>query len=221
LSDKTSDKIESAPLEFWFEFASTYSYVAAMRIGDLAARAGIALAWKPFLLGPIFQAQGWNDSPFNLYPVKGRYMWRDMERLCARHGIAFAKPARFPQRSILAARVALALEHEPGYATEGPAFVRAAYRANFAEGRNIGEHAVVEAALREAGLAPEHWIARAETMKDALRAQNERAVQIGLFGAPSFVSGGELFWGNDRLEDAIIWHAEASARHAQHRRASP
>lgn len=200
-----SDKTDSAPLEFWFEFASTYSYLAAMRIGELAARAGVALAWKPFLLGPIFQAQGWNDSPFNLYPVKGRYMWRDMERLCERQGIPFAKPALFPQRSILAARVALALEHEP---QQGPDFIRAVYRANFAEGRNIGEQATVERALREAALDPAHWIARADTMKDALRAQNERAVQIGLFGAPSFVSNGEIFWGNDRLEDAIAWHAQ-------------
>lgn len=205
-----TEKTKPAPLEFWFEFASTYSYVAAMRIGDLAARAGIAVVWKPFLLGPIFQAQGWNDSPFNLYPVKGRYMWRDMERLCARHGIAFARPALFPQRSILAARVALALEHEPRL----PDYVRAVYRANFADGRDIAEHAVVEAALRETGLDPVHWIARADMVRDALRAQNERAVQIGLFGAPSFVSGTEIFWGNDRLEDAIRWHADALAVHA-------
>ena len=193
-------------LEFWFEFASTYSYIAADRIGDLAAKAGVRVAWKPFLLGPIFQAQGWNDSPFNLYPVKGHYMWRDMERLCARHGLPFAKPALFPQSSILAARLALALGHEP----QSPAFVRAVYRANFVQGRNIGEHAVMEAALVEAGLDPAQWIARAEMVKDALRAQNERAVQIGIFGAPSFVSGGEIFWGNDRLEDAVAWHAEVT-----------
>lgn len=198
---------ETTPaLEFWFDFASTYSYIAAERIADLAAKAGVRVAWKSFLLGPIFQAQGWNDSPFNLYPVKGRYMWRDMERLCERHGLAFAKPALFPQRSILAARIALALEHEP----QCPAFVRAVYRANFAQGRNIGEHAVMEAALADAGLDPAHWSARADTVKDALRAQNERAVQIGIFGAPSFVSGSEVFWGNDRLEDAVAWHARAA-----------
>ena len=74
-----------APLQFWFEFASTYSYPAASRVGALAAAAGAALEWRPFLLGPIFRDQGWNDSPFNVYPVKGRYMWRDLERLCAAH----------------------------------------------------------------------------------------------------------------------------------------
>ncbi|MCP3982890.1 MAG: hypothetical protein GY723_00790 [bacterium] len=70
------------PIEFWFEFASTYSYLTAMRIDTIAQAAGAETVWKPFLLGPIFRAQGWNDSPFNLYPAKGRYMWRDMERLC-------------------------------------------------------------------------------------------------------------------------------------------
>ena len=98
--------MSTQPLEFWFEFASTYSYPAAMRIEALGARAGVAIAWRPFLLGPIFQAQGWNDSPFNLYPAKGRYMWRDLERLCEKHGLPYARPTIFPQRSILAARLA-------------------------------------------------------------------------------------------------------------------
>ncbi len=70
-------------LDFWFDFASTYSYPAAMRIGPLAAAAGVSLRWRPFLLGPIFKDQGWETSPFNLYPAKGRYMWRDLERICA------------------------------------------------------------------------------------------------------------------------------------------
>lgn len=74
--------MEQEPLEFWFEFASTYSYLAASRIEEVAAGSGVRLRWRPFLLGPIFASQGWGDSPFNLYPLKGRYMWRDMERLC-------------------------------------------------------------------------------------------------------------------------------------------
>ena len=65
-------------LEFWYEFASTYSYPAAMGIEALAETAGVEVVWRPFLLGPIFGEQGWNDSPFNIYPAKGRYMWRDM-----------------------------------------------------------------------------------------------------------------------------------------------
>jgi 2-hydroxychromene-2-carboxylate isomerase len=100
----------SAPgpeLEFWYEFASTYSYLSAMRIEALAAAAGVAIAWKPFLLGPIFKAQGWDTSPFNLYPAKGRYMVRDLERLATDRGLTFALPAVFPQNSLRAARLAL------------------------------------------------------------------------------------------------------------------
>src|SRR5260370_21314598 len=93
-------------LDFWFDFASTYSYVAAMRIGPLAQQTGVRVRFRPFLLGPIFKAQGWDTSPFNLYPAKGRHMWRDLERQCAHFGIAFRQPELFPQNSLLAARVA-------------------------------------------------------------------------------------------------------------------
>src|ERR1700742_894061 len=99
-------------LDVYLEFASTYSYPAAMRIGALAQAAGVDLRWKPFLLGPIFKAQGWDTSPFNLYEAKGRYMWRDMERLAAGLALPFRRPDPFPQNSLLPARVALVgLEH--------------------------------------------------------------------------------------------------------------
>src|SRR5215467_15912476 len=88
-------------------FASTYSYPAAMRIERLTAAAGVAVEWRPFLLGPIFQRQGWGDSPFNLYPAKGQYMWRDLERLCAAEHLALRRPSVFPRNGLLAARVAL------------------------------------------------------------------------------------------------------------------
>src|SRR5258708_37224252 len=93
-------------LVFFFEFASSYSYPAAMRIGALAEGAGVAVRWRPFLLGPIFRAQGWDNSPFNLYPAKGRYMWRDLERICGRLGLALRRPDPFPQPRLPAARLA-------------------------------------------------------------------------------------------------------------------
>ena len=71
-------------MQLWFEFASTYSYPAVQRIEALAGARGVLVEWKPFLLGPVFRSQGWNDSPFNIYPAKGRYMWRDLERVCAK-----------------------------------------------------------------------------------------------------------------------------------------
>src|SRR3712207_9085500 len=88
-------------VSFWFEFGSTYSYLSAARIEDLAAAADVPVLWEPFLLGPIFAEQGWDDSPFNVYPAKARYMWRDVERLCAKYCIPFARPSRFPRNGLL------------------------------------------------------------------------------------------------------------------------
>ena len=78
-----------------------------MRIGPLAAAAGVTVRYRPFLLGPIFKAQGWDTSPFNVYEAKGRHMWRDLERLCADLALPFRRPEPFPQNSLLPARVAL------------------------------------------------------------------------------------------------------------------
>jgi 2-hydroxychromene-2-carboxylate isomerase len=195
-----------ATVQFWFEFASTYSYPAAMRVGARAAEAGVAIAWRPFLLGPIFQAQGWNDSPFNVYPVKGRYMWRDLERVCHRAGLEWRRPSRFPRGSLLGARVACV------GATEvwGPDFVRAVYHASFVEDREIGERTVVAEILAGLGVDADAVLTRAETpeVKGTLRANTDEAIALGVFGAPTFTVDGELFWGNDRLDDALAWAAE-------------
>ncbi|HLY39306.1 MAG TPA: 2-hydroxychromene-2-carboxylate isomerase [Candidatus Binatia bacterium] len=192
-------------VEFWFEFASTYSYPAAMRIEAVAARDDVTVVWRPFLLGPVFAAQGWKDSPFNIYPAKGRYMWRDLERVCAKHGLPFHRPSSFPRGSLLAARVACLAPDEPWC----PRFVRAVYHANFVDDRDIADAAVVTDLLR--GVAPDAdtLVARAteSETKDRLRRQTERAAALGIFGAPTAVVGDELFWGNDRLDDAIVWAA--------------
>jgi 2-hydroxychromene-2-carboxylate isomerase len=192
-------------VQFWFEFASTYSYLSATRIEALAEARGVTIDWRPFLLGPIFAGQGWGDSPFNIYPAKGRYMWRDLERRCARYGLPLRRPSRFPRSGLLAARVALAASGESWL----PAFVRAVYRANFAEDRNITERGVVAEVLDSLGLPASVLLARGESelAKEGLRAQTEEAQRLGIFGAPSFVVAGELFWGDDRLEDALDWHA--------------
>jgi 2-hydroxychromene-2-carboxylate isomerase len=192
-------------LQFWLELASTYSYPAAMRIEALAAERGVEIVWRSFLLGPIFQAQGWNDSPFNLYPAKGRYMWRDLERICAAQGIPLRRPSQFPRASVLAARVACRFAAEPWLA----AFVRAVYSANFAHDRDIGGADAIADCLRQVDQEPEAVLEEAQSpeSKNLLRAQTEEAVRLGVFGAPSFVvtslADSELFWGNDRLEDAL------------------
>jgi 2-hydroxychromene-2-carboxylate isomerase len=193
------------PLQFWFDFASTYSYPAVMRIEAVAAAHRIEIEWDAFLLGPIFKAQGWDDSPFNIYPIKGRYMWRDLERICESAGIPFRRPSVFPRNSVLAARIATRFRQAPWLKE----FVKAVYRANFVDGSDIGDRSVIAQCLRGIGSDSERIIAQAtdRDSKALFRAQTERAIQSGIFGAPSFVSNGELFWGNDRLQEAIEWHA--------------
>lgn len=189
-------------LHFWFEFASTYSYPAAMRIEAAAKARGVAVEWRPFLLGPIFASQGWKDSPFNLYPAKGAYMERDLQRTCAALDLPFMMPKPFPQNSLLCARIASALEGAPR-----ARFAQAVYALEFGEGRTISDPLNAAEALRRAGLDVA-LVERAEDedVKAALRAATEEAQSLGIFGAPSFVtSDREVFWGNDRLEEALEW----------------
>ena len=190
-------------LVFWYEFASTYSYPTAMRIEAVARAAGVGVEWRPFLLGPIFARQGWADSPFNLYPAKGRYMWRDLERICAREHIAFKRPSVFPRNSLLAARAALVAAEE-GWCAD---FTRAVYRTNFAEDRDIAATEVIRETIALLGRSGSSVVDRAASpeIKQRLKVQTEEAAAHGIFGAPSFIVGSELFWGNDRLEAALAW----------------
>jgi 2-hydroxychromene-2-carboxylate isomerase len=195
-----------ADIEFWYEFASTYSYPAAMRIEALAADAGLAVLWRPFLLGPIFKAYGWNDSPFNIFAAKGRYMWRDLARICETYGLPLKlPPVSFPQNGLKAAR--LAMVGEPQGWT--PAFTRAVFVANYAEQKDISADQTLAAILEGLGVdaAAAFEVANAPDNKEALKRQTEEAAARGLFGAPSFTIGDELFWGNDRLEAALAWAA--------------
>jgi 2-hydroxychromene-2-carboxylate isomerase len=190
-----------AEIEFWYEFASTYSYPAAMRIERLAGDAFVALRWRPFLLGPILKQQGLNDSPFNIFAAKGRYMWRDLERVCAAEGALALPPVRFPQNGLKAARLALIGERK-GWT---PAFTRAVFAANYAEQKDISDEATLRTILAALGVDVDAALAAANTPenKEALKRQTEAAAARGLFGAPSFTVGDELFWGNDRLEAAL------------------
>jgi 2-hydroxychromene-2-carboxylate isomerase len=193
-----------AHVTFWFEFASTYSYLSAMRIEEMARKADVDIIWKPFLLGPIFKAQNWNTSPFNLYPAKGRYMVRDIDRIAQARGLVFRLPEPFPQNGLLAARLALA-GLEQGW---GPAFIRSVFSLEFAEQQNIAERSTLATALAAAGASPNDAFEQAlsQEIKIKLRGNTEEAQARGIFGAPSFTTeSGELFWGDDRLENALLW----------------
>jgi 2-hydroxychromene-2-carboxylate isomerase len=191
-------------LDFWFDFASTYSYLAAARIRPLAAAANVRVRFRPFLLGPIFKAQGWDTSPFNIYEAKGRYMWRDMERLAAGLNLPFRRPDPFPQNSLLPARVAL-VGLAQGW---GEDFSVAVFTAQFVEDGRIDEPHTLAEILSFMNVDAQAALeaAQSDDIKLRLRSEVEAALRLGVFGAPSFTTAdGELFWGNDRLEHALAW----------------
>src|SRR5271170_1171962 len=200
-------------LEFWYDFASTYCYPAAWRVERMAAAKGVKVSWRPFLLAPLLhKQQGLTDTPFNLVPAKGRYMWRDLERVCQQAMLPFRRPRLFPRRSLLAARVALVGAKRGWIAS----YSRGVYAAYFGQDRDISDPAVLSQIIADAGGDPKLDLAEAssEPIKAELRANVEEAEAKGLFGSPSFVcpigaggGGGELFWGNDRLDQAITWAA--------------
>lgn len=200
--------MDKKSFEFWFDFASTYSYLSVYRIGELVREKGIKVEWKPFLLGPIFNSQGWDTSPFNIYKAKGDYMWRDIERLCKKYDVPFIKPTEFPRNGLLSARIAAAYEKE----TWVEDFIKSVFIANFSEDKDISDEEVISSILRRLKLDPAQIITHAKTQesKDKLRAQTQLASDKALFGAPSFVIGDEIFWGNDRLEQAIDWYKNSA-----------
>lgn len=192
-------------IDFWYELASTYSYPAAMRVDALAEAHGVQVTWRPFLLGPLFATQGWRDSPVNIYPIKGRYMWRDMQRICDSLGLPLVRPNPYPQHSLLATRVALILEQR-----ERPTYSRSVYNAEFGQGLPINDAATLAPLIEALGLDAHDVLNRAQSPdnKARLRAECARTLNIGLPGAPCLVtSTGEVFWGNDRLEEALEWDA--------------
>src|SRR6267378_152334 len=170
-------------LDFWFDFASTYSYLAAARIRPLAAEAKVQVRFRPFLLGPIFKAQGWDTSPFNLYEAKGRYMWRDMERLAAELSLPFRRPDPFPQNSLLPARVAL-VGLAKGW---GEDFSVSVYNAEFVEDGRIDDPRTLAEILSRMNVDADAALeaAQSDHIKSRLRAEVEAAQQLGVFGAPS------------------------------------
>jgi 2-hydroxychromene-2-carboxylate isomerase len=191
----------SAEIEFWFEFGSNYSYLSVMRIEAAAARLQVPIRWKPFLLGPIFRTLGWDTSPFVLQKAKGEYVWKDMERGCRELGLPWKRPTTFPRTALLPMRVALVGAGQPWIG----AYCRRIMSLNFAEDREIDAPDVVGLVLEQLGLPALQLIeeARSEPNKLKLREQTEAARDRGIFGAPTFLVGNEMFWGNDRLDDAL------------------
>lgn len=193
-------------IQFWFEYGSTYTYLSVMRIAGLASARGVAVDWRPFLLMPILAAQGMNQGPFLPFPSKLRYMWRDLERRAQKHGLPYHRPSTYPPNTLLTARIGVLA------ASEGwcQAFTERTFELHWGKDQTIGTEGNLQAALTSLGKDVSDVVARAQTPenKEALRLQTERAQQLGVFGSPSFVVGEELFWGDDRLEEALDWAVE-------------
>src|SRR5690606_20733612 len=122
-------------LDFWFEFASPYSYPAAMRVEQLAEQVGVTVRWRAFLLGAVFQQYGWQTTPDKIFPAKGDYMWRDMQRICDSLNMPYQKPSTFPRNGLVAARICAHYADQPWIVE----FTRQVYQANFAEDQNIAD----------------------------------------------------------------------------------
>lgn len=198
-------------LEIWFDFASNYCYPTLMRVEALAGAHGVDLRWRPFLLGPVFRAMGWEGSPLFAHEAKGRYVWRDMERRCRLHGLPFRRPSVFPRRSLLPMRIATLGVEQPWMG----AFCRGVMLANFVHDREIDSEDALRALLEDLALPVSELLAAAtaDANKAALRVRTEEAMARGIFGAPMLLAGDEMFWGDDRLEEAVAW-AASGGRHA-------
>lgn len=189
-------------LDFYYFIGSTYSYLSVSRATALAQARGVGLAWRPFSVRTLMREQ--KNIPFADKPVKLRYMWRDLERRAARFHVPFEGPAPYPiDADELANRVATLASLE-GWC---PQFTQAAYRAWFLGKQDPGQPDALRAILAGLGQDPERCLAQADgdAVRDAYAASTDRARELGLFGSPTFVCGTEIFWGDDRLEDALDW----------------
>lgn len=190
------------PIDFWFSIGSTYTCLTVLRLPAYAREHGVTFNWRPFNVRTILVEQ--NNIPFAGKPVKAAYMWRDIERRAGKYGLSAKVPAPYPLEHLpLANQVAL-LGMQKGW---GQDYAVATYRRWFQDGQPAGSEPNLSDSLREVGQDPARVIEAATSadIVDALARETEAAKRIGVFGAPSFVVDGEVFWGDDRLDDAVSW----------------
>lgn len=187
-------------IEFWLEYASTYSYLSVARMGKLADDSGVQIDWQPFWLLPVREELGL-PAPFPEGSARARYMWLDLERRARHLKLPYRRPEVYPFKSMPTGRIALVAARE-GWCRE---FTEAAFRLHWTEGVLMGTPENLTAALASArqDASRVQALASSPQIKDAFKQQTTRALQRGIFGAPSFVVDDELFWGDDRLEAAI------------------
>jgi len=193
-----SKEVAKRSVEFFFDVGSPTAYLAWTQLPALCAQAGAALVYRPMLLGGVFQATG-NASPASV-PAKGRYMDADMARHARRYGVPLARNPFFPVNTLMLMRGATgALMRAPD---RFDAYLTGVFNAMWVAPQNLNDPATIAKALVEAGFDPAEvtgWANDAE-VKAALRATTEEAVARGVFGAPTMFVGGDMFFGQDRLD---------------------
>ena len=185
-------------VEFYFDVGSPASYLAWTQLPEIAQQARSEVEYRPFLLGGVFQATG-NRSPMEV-PAKGQYMQDDLQRYAQRYGVQFSHNPNFPINTLMLMRGALGLQmREPDRMVP---YVDAVFRAIWVDAKNMNDPAVVGAVLQQAGFEPEKLLALTAdpAVKDQLKVVTQEAVARGVFGAPTFFVGDQMFWGQDRLE---------------------
>lgn len=194
-----------AKIDFWYSIGSTYSYLTVMRLPKTEGAAGLEFRWRPFNVRRVMVEQ--NNIPFKDKPVKMAYMWRDIERRARRYGLAPRIPAPYPLPGLVLANQVASLGVEEGWVED---YTRATYRRWFENGEAAGEEPNISASLNEIGCDPRKVLAAANTERiaNALEVATDEATKIGVFGSPTFVVGHEVFWGDDRLDDALLWAKE-------------
>ena len=188
----------SKAVEFYFDVGSPAAYLAWTQLPRIARETRTEIEYRPFLLGGVFQATG-NRSPMEV-PAKGQYLQDDLQRFAARYGVPFRHNPHFPINTLTLMRMVLGLQlRDPDRMVP---FVDAVYRAIWVDGKNMNDPAVAAAVIQQAGFDVEKLLALASdpAVKDELKADTQEAVARGIFGAPTFFVGKDMFWGQDRLE---------------------
>ena len=184
-------------VEFYFDFGSPYSYLAYRALPGIAATHGAQIVWRPMLLGGVFKASG-NHSPAE-NPAKRKWMQQDMQRWAARYGAVYKHNPHFPINTLTLMLGAAGMQMR---GTDFSRYVEAMFHAMWEEPRNLGEPAELAAVLRQAGFDADAFqsLVNDPTVKEQLKKDTEEAVARGVFGAPTFFVGEEMFWGQDRLD---------------------
>jgi 2-hydroxychromene-2-carboxylate isomerase len=195
----------AAPIEFYFDFASPYSYISLPAFEALAAKYHRSIVYRPMLLGAAFKVSG--QHILTEIPLKGEYSKHDFQRSARFHGVEFKLPGTFPISTVNTARALLWLQSTGS--AKAAAFVQRAFRAYFVEDRNINDPEVIGEIARELGIDAKAMLAALQdpAIKDRLKAQVDQAIARGIFGAPFFFVDGEPFWGHDRLPQMERWLA--------------